>query len=178
MAALTARAYVGIALGEPVQAERDANEALAVAARTPGYLRLPDTVECLARLEADGANHQNAARLFGAADAVRQRTGQVRFPVYEVGYDAAVAVLRDSMGQQAFDIAWAEGTALSTEQAISYAQRGRGERKRPTSGWASLTPTERDIVAFLWSRIIGPLTPVGVALGLVFVASLSRRRAA
>ena len=25
-------------------------------------------------------------------------------------------------------------------------QRGRGERKRPTSGWASLTPSERDVV--------------------------------
>ena len=28
----------------------------------------------------------------------------------------------------------AEGAALSTEEAIAYAQRGRGERKRPTSG--------------------------------------------
>ena len=28
----------------------------------------------------------------------------------------------------------------------AYTQRGRGERKRPTSGWASLTPTERDVV--------------------------------
>jgi DNA-binding CsgD family transcriptional regulator len=28
----------------------------------------------------------------------------------------------------------------------TYAQRGRGERNRPTSGWASLTPTERDVV--------------------------------
>ena len=36
--------------------------------------------------------------------------------------------------------------AMSTEEAIAYAQRGRGERKRPTSGWASLTPTERDVV--------------------------------
>jgi DNA-binding CsgD family transcriptional regulator len=26
------------------------------------------------------------------------------------------------------------------------ALRGRGERKRPTSGWASLTPAERDVV--------------------------------
>jgi hypothetical protein len=33
-----------------------------------------------------------------------------------------------------------EGAALSTEEAIAYAQRGRGERKRPLSGWASLTP--------------------------------------
>ena len=42
--------------------------------------------------------------------------------------------------------AWAEGAALSTDEAIAYAQRGRGERKRPGSGWASLTPTERDVV--------------------------------
>ena len=42
--------------------------------------------------------------------------------------------------------AWAEGAALSTEEAIAYAKRGRGKRKRPTSGWASLTPTELDVV--------------------------------
>ena len=144
--ALTARCYVAIAQDEPEQAERDAHEALAIAARTQGYLRLPDTLECLARLAADGANPHNAARLFGAADAIRQRTGQARFPVYQAGYDAAVTAVRDALGQQDFDIAWAEGAALSTEEAIAYAQRGRGERKRSTSGWGSLTPTERDVV--------------------------------
>jgi DNA-binding CsgD family transcriptional regulator len=46
----------------------------------------------------------------------------------------------------AFQAAWAEGAALSTEETIAYAQRGRGDRKRPTSGWESLTPTERDVV--------------------------------
>jgi DNA-binding CsgD family transcriptional regulator len=35
---------------------------------------------------------------------------------------------------------------LSTEDAIAYVQRGRGERKRPSTGWASLTPTELDVV--------------------------------
>ena len=50
------------------------------------------------------------------------------------------------MGENDFDSAWAEGAALSTEEAIAYAQRGRGQRKRPTSGWGSLTPTERDVV--------------------------------
>ncbi|BCP09094.1 hypothetical protein MINTM020_11920 [Mycobacterium paraintracellulare] len=50
------------------------------------------------------------------------------------------------MGQNAFDAAWAEGAALSTEEAIAYAQRGRGERKRPSSGWESLTPMENDVV--------------------------------
>jgi DNA-binding CsgD family transcriptional regulator len=57
-----------------------------------------------------------------------------------------VAALRDAMGEKDYGAAWAEGAALSTEEAIAYAQRGRGERKRPASGWASLTPAELDVV--------------------------------
>ena len=50
------------------------------------------------------------------------------------------------MDKKDFDAAWAEGAAMSNEEAIAYAQRGRGERKRPASGWASLTPAERDVM--------------------------------
>jgi DNA-binding CsgD family transcriptional regulator len=50
------------------------------------------------------------------------------------------------LGQSEFDSAWAEGAVLSAEEAIAYAQRGRGQRKRPANGWASLTPTELDVV--------------------------------
>ena len=35
---------------------------------------------------------------------------------------------------------------MSASEVIAYAQRGRGERKCPSSGWASLTPTELDVV--------------------------------
>jgi DNA-binding CsgD family transcriptional regulator len=35
---------------------------------------------------------------------------------------------------------------LSIEAAVTYAQRGRGKRKRPSSGWESLTPTETQVV--------------------------------
>jgi DNA-binding NarL/FixJ family response regulator len=50
------------------------------------------------------------------------------------------------MGEKDFESAWTEGASLATEEAIAYAQRGRGKRKRPASGWASLTPAERDVV--------------------------------
>ncbi|WP_151073384.1 helix-turn-helix domain-containing protein, partial [Mycobacterium tuberculosis] len=53
--------------------------------------------------------------------------------------------LRKSMGDSEFDDAWAEGTALSIDEAIAYAQRGRGARKRPTSCWGALTPTELEV---------------------------------
>ena len=75
-----------------------------------------------------------------------ERIGAVRFKIYDAGYQASVTALRDAMGEKDFDSAWAEGAALSTEEAIAYAQRGHGERKRPTSGWESLTPAERDVV--------------------------------
>jgi DNA-binding CsgD family transcriptional regulator len=87
-----------------------------------------------------------AARLFGAAHAIRQRTGVVRFQVYDAGYAAAVDGVRDALGVTEFDAAWADGGALSTDDAIAYAQRGHGERKRPSTGWASLTRTELDVV--------------------------------
>jgi predicted ATPase/class 3 adenylate cyclase/DNA-binding CsgD family transcriptional regulator len=146
MSALGTRARVVIAQGEPDQAERDAHDALVCATELESHLGVPDVLECLAVLAGDGASHREAARLLGAAEAVRLRTGEVRFKIYDAGYDASVATLRDAMGENGFDCAWAEGAALSTEEAIAYAQRGRGERRRPASGWASLTPAERDVV--------------------------------
>jgi DNA-binding CsgD family transcriptional regulator len=144
--ALIIRARVAIAQGEPEQADRDAHEALARAAESEAYLYIPDILEWLGILAGGVGSHREAARLFGAAHASWQRTGAVRFKVWDADYEASAGALREAMGKNDFDVAWAEGAALSTEEAIAYAQRGRGERKRPTSGWASLTPTERDVV--------------------------------
>jgi predicted ATPase/class 3 adenylate cyclase/DNA-binding CsgD family transcriptional regulator len=146
MWALTTRARAAIAQGEPDQADRDAHDALTIAASMQAYSGLSDTLECLAALAGEAGSHREAARLFGAAHAIRQRIGEVRFKVWNTGYEASVAAVRDALGDNDFDSAWAEGAALSTDEAIAYAQRGRGERKRPTTGWASLTPTERDVV--------------------------------
>ena len=81
MWALTTRARVAIAQGEPEQAERDAHDALAYAAEVEAYLRVPDTLECLATLAGEAGSHREAARLFGAAEAIRQRIGAVRFKI-------------------------------------------------------------------------------------------------
>ncbi len=144
--ALTTRARVAIAQGKFEQAERDAHDALATVPECFPYLGFSETLECLATLAGDAGSHREAARLFGAAAAIRQRMGVVRLKVWDAGYEASVAALRNAMGEADFDEAWAEGAAMSTEEAIAYAQRGRGQRKRPASGWASLTPTEREVV--------------------------------
>ena len=144
--ALTTRARVAAAEGQPEEAERDARHALSRCADIDAELGVPDILECLAALAGGAGGHHEAARLFGAAEAIRQRMGAVRFKIYDAGYQASVAALRNALGQADLDSAWTEGTALSVKEAIAYAQRGRGDRKRASSGWESLTPTERDVV--------------------------------
>ncbi|KAA1248708.1 LuxR family transcriptional regulator [Mycobacterium simiae] len=163
MVALTARARIGIAEGKPDKAERDARRALACAAEFGAYVDLPDVLECLAGLASNADTYHEAAQLFGAAEAMRQRIGLVRFVIYQAGYEASVAALRDAMGETNFDAAWAEGAALSTEEAITYARRCLGRHQRPTSGWDSLTPAELEVV-----RLVGEgLTNKDIASRLV-----------
>ena len=145
-AALTSRARVEIAQGELDAAERDAYDALDLAARIGGDLVVPFALDCVAITAAHSGNHLLAVRVFGAADGARQRMGLVRFKLLDEAGEATVTALRDALGESDFEAAWAEGAALSIPEAIAYALRGRGERKRATSGWGSLTRAELDVV--------------------------------
>jgi predicted ATPase/class 3 adenylate cyclase/DNA-binding CsgD family transcriptional regulator len=146
MVALTTRARVSIFQGEHERAERDAHDALARAAEIDARAGVPDILECLADIARDVGSHHEAARLYGAADAIRQCIGVVRFMIHEPAYQGSISALREGLGENEFESTWTEGTGLTIEQAIAYAHRGRGERKRPASGWASLTPSEREVV--------------------------------
>jgi predicted ATPase/class 3 adenylate cyclase/DNA-binding CsgD family transcriptional regulator len=145
-ASLTSRSRVLIAQGELDAAHRDAYDALQLAADLGGDLVVPFALDCVAIVAAQSQSYLLAARLFGAADSARKHMGFVRFKIFDEGDEARMAAVRDTLGDNDFDAAWAEGAALSIEEAASYALRGRGERTRATSGWASLTRAERDVV--------------------------------
>lgn len=61
-------------------AERDAYEALDLAARLTGDLVVPYALDCLAIVASEAGNHLAPAQLFGAADAARPHMGVVRWP--------------------------------------------------------------------------------------------------
>ena len=146
VAGLASRARVALAQGEVDQAELDARDALTLGAECHGYAMVPDTFDCLAYLAGNAGNHREAARLIGMASAARHQTGITRFKTFEDDHQDRVAAVRDSLGESDFQAAWDEGAALTIEEAIAYVCRGRGARKRPPKGWASLTPTELDVV--------------------------------
>ncbi len=145
--ALTTRAHVAIAQGDLNQAERDAHDALSCADAVQAHQVVPDALDILAEVASAAGDQRDATRYCGAATSIRERMGGiVRFAIYEPKYVALIAMMREEQGDDDFEAAWTEGAALSLEEAIGYAQRGRGERKRPSTGWASLTPTELDVV--------------------------------
>lgn len=70
---------------------------------------------------AEGA-HQ-AARLWGAADALYTAERAPVWPADQAEYARYQVIARDTLGSPAFDAAYAEGAALSPEQAIAEALR-------------------------------------------------------
>jgi hypothetical protein len=95
--ALTVRARVAIAAGELQPAERDAHDALVLGAGMKAYLLVPDILECLAVLADQAGGHRDAVRLCGATQGIRERIGSARFKIYDAGYQASMAALRDAM---------------------------------------------------------------------------------
>jgi predicted ATPase/class 3 adenylate cyclase/DNA-binding CsgD family transcriptional regulator len=144
--ALVARVYVEIAQGDLERAGDDAHEAFDICSDSQAYVTIPYAFECLAYLAGDAGSHRQAARLFGAADAAWVQTGAVRFKMLDADHERRKASVRESLGDSDFQVAWDEGAALTIEEAIAYVRRGRGERKRASSGWASLTRAELDVV--------------------------------
>jgi hypothetical protein len=64
---------------------------------------------------------QRAARLLGAAESLRERINTPMTALERSEYDQHVAALQAQMDEPAFAAAWAEGRALTMEQAVDYA---------------------------------------------------------
>ena len=64
-----------------------------------------------------------AARLWGAAEALREQMGMSlsKFDLAASGYEQDLATVRSAMDGASFDAAWTEGRAMSFEQSVEYA---------------------------------------------------------
>jgi predicted ATPase/DNA-binding CsgD family transcriptional regulator len=142
--------------GDIQEAESLAHKALSFGREAGDQIGLVDALELLARLVAEQNSHKEAVRLWAAVESMRTELGYVRFPVEQAPYDAAVASAREAFGADEFEAAWNEGAKLTAEKAIAYAARGHGERKRPSAGWASLTPGELEVVRLIGQHLSNP----------------------
>jgi DNA-binding CsgD family transcriptional regulator len=110
----------------------------------------------LARLECERSAFDRAGRFAGAADAILDRAGVERLPCERdlraaVGHQL-VAHVGAAEAQTIVD----EGRSLDPKAAVLLAQRSRGRRRRPASGWGSLTPTEVEVAELAAEGLSNP----------------------
>jgi predicted ATPase/DNA-binding CsgD family transcriptional regulator len=111
-----------------------------------------DGIELLGVLAAARERFSDAARLLAAAGAAR-RPLQYLAPGFTANRDAAARAAshaRHILGDDRFTQAWEQGQVLALDDAVAFAARKGGGRKRPATGWASLTPAELVVV-----RLVG-----------------------
>ena len=87
-----------------------------------------------------------AARLYGAASQQRDAIDfRLDTEPERSRLDRDLTAAREVLGDADFEKAYDAGRRLSLDEAVAYARRARGERKRPSHGWDGLTPTERQV---------------------------------
>lgn len=159
--ALTARALYD--LGRLAHAEADDvgaatchHEALQLRADVVDLPGVADSLEAVAVLGVRQGRAHSAARLFGAASALRDVNCFARWPAHQEVYDVSVAAARADLSDTEFEGAWLDGVALPVTEAVAYARRGRGPRSKETTGWASLSQAERDVAAQVAQGLSNP----------------------
>jgi predicted ATPase/DNA-binding CsgD family transcriptional regulator len=130
----------------------------ALALRLDHSLRafLPNTLEALARHGAAIRPTADDVRILAASHSARETMGLPRWPQQEAAFEATLRLLRESLGATVIDAAWTEGARVSLDDAVAYARRTRGARGRPSTGWASLTPTELEVVRLVAAGLTNP----------------------
>ena len=132
------------------------HDALTIALDQDLRLIAVDALEGLAAAAARSESWAECLRLLGAAERLRDETGyRWRFGFEQRALDTARTAAVNALGDDA-EPAAADGTNLDWRQAAAYARRARGQRKRPTHGWASLTPTEQQVVALVSEGLTNP----------------------
>jgi ATP/maltotriose-dependent transcriptional regulator MalT len=142
--------------GDPAAAEAVHHEALQIRLDHGLRTSYPDSLDALAACAAVADSYEEAARLLAASDAGREALAYPRPPVDLAPYQDLVKAIRAHLDSDDYDSVWAQGSALTLEDAAAYVRRARGTRGRPTSGWASLTPTEHDVVRLVSEGLTNP----------------------
>ena len=82
---------------------------------------LSRSIETLAEVMTAAGDYERAARLFGAAETLREAVGASVLAFYRADYERAIGIARTGLGDQRFELCWTVGRALSPDAAVAYA---------------------------------------------------------
>lgn len=99
------------------------------------------SLESLAGLRRAQGESGVAARLFGAAEALREAMGYPRPPRDREEHQLNVPALGAALGEDAFAAAWAEGRAMTWEEAVAFALSALDEALEPCPPASAPSPS-------------------------------------
>ncbi len=114
-----------------------------------------DTQRCLEGLAAVACvrgDYRRSARLFGAAQMLRERFVHIPLaPADRAQLDRHVLTLRAGLDETAFAASWTEGWTMRLEEAVEYARNPDQPARRTIKGTepSMLTPREREVVPMI-----------------------------
>jgi predicted ATPase/DNA-binding NarL/FixJ family response regulator len=144
-------AHIGLARallldGDDQRAESIAHDALKVLADCGWRPAVIDALDVLAEIALFKHQYERAVRLSAAARMQRSVLGLVASPPARRQAERVLAAADAALGAEKLTNASRDGAGLSLDEAVAYAQRGRGEHASAAHGWASLSPVERQVV--------------------------------
>jgi non-specific serine/threonine protein kinase len=140
------------------EAEQHFREALALRLALNDRYGMANQLTELAQVIAAQGKAERAARLDGAAAALRHATGATIAQAQRADYDQFIAALRDRLGHDRFEALWTAGHPQTAEHAVASARElitetlagsvssSRSDAPRSPAG---LTPRERDVLRLL-----------------------------
>jgi DNA-binding CsgD family transcriptional regulator/tetratricopeptide (TPR) repeat protein len=150
--ALTLRnlAIAAFRLGDYERAMALLKESLAVLQEPQEKFYTTQSLDSLAVVVSMHGDHGRAARLFGAAEALREVVGANVLPFYRADYELGVATARAGLGEEAFEEAWGQGRAMTPEEAMDYALEPQQEPAPPKAPYPSgLSPREAEVLTLV-----------------------------
>jgi predicted ATPase/DNA-binding XRE family transcriptional regulator len=120
---LVTAGWVALQLGDHPRAGRLLRETLVILNPLGDHQIMLHALTFLANAASVKSRPHHAARLYGAADAITERTGGRTFPPYQESIDHCRALAVDQLGPAAFETLRAEGGALAPDELLALATR-------------------------------------------------------
>jgi predicted ATPase/class 3 adenylate cyclase len=114
-------AHTQRAMGKYVEAKQNYRETIKVFQDYGNRPAVAHQLECFAMIAVAEEEPQRAARLFGAAEAIREATGHKPTDEEQAEEAQFVSRLRAMLPEAEFNALWAEGKSMAIEQAIRLA---------------------------------------------------------
>jgi hypothetical protein len=159
-------------IGESLEYLRDIGERWGTTGRLKGVAAvaaapwgIPACLEGLGGVAGARGEAARAVRLFGATAVLRELVGYAREPVDQPGFARWSAPVRATLGEEAFAAAWAEGEAMTLDDAVAEALAIAHEGDRPVQpGPADGSRSRGAIVAMPSDASETAIAPFGRAM--------------